>query len=169
MEAAKDAVAQLHRGVPGYVCSCLGVEGAQPMDRRWWCGDGDGWMRYSHPGCGLGTEGEHPAGSHPTLLQPPAREGFCFAKQPSLRRSRADRSHLLVPGPGTGGIKSPVALAARSGMTAQHALPASPRQVPAACPCLPRAAPRVPQPAGCAQARHQPTGDRARGDLQLHS
>lgn len=48
------------------------------------------------------------------------REGFCFAKQPSLQKSRADRSHPLVPGPGTGGIRSPVALAAVSGVTVQH-------------------------------------------------
>lgn len=85
----------LHRGVPGDVCSRFGAEGAPPVHCRWWC-RADVILP---PGREPGMEGEHAAGSRPALLQ----EGFCFAKQPRLRKSCADKSHLFVPGPGTGG------------------------------------------------------------------
>lgn len=154
MEAAKDAVVRLHRGVIFAPASG-------------WKGLGQ-HIADGGAGLGLGTEGEHAAGSHPALLQPPAREGFCFAKQPSLRKSRADRSHLLVPGPGTGGIRSPVALAATKGNKSNTPCQHRPIRYPLPARACLRAAPRVPQPGGRAQAGDQPTGDGARGDLQLH-
>lgn len=145
-------MARLHQGVT--FASVLGWKGLSQHIA-------DGGARL-----GLGTEGQYAAGCHPALLQPPAWKGFCFAKatKPSKKPCGQVPSVCSWPRYG-GGIRSPVALDATSGITVQRALLASPHQVPTACL---RAAPRVPQPGGRVQARDQPIGDGARDDLQLH-
>jgi len=159
-----------HSSIEGCLVTFAPASGSKGLGR---CVAGDGaGLRVGRcdviPGHKLEMEGQHAAGSHPALLQPPARAGFYFAKQPSLRKSHEDRSHLLVPGPGTAGNQSPVAPAAMSGRRSNAPRQHRPVRHPLPAHACLRAAPCVPQPGGPAQAGDQPAGDGARDDLQLH-
>lgn len=137
MDTVKDAVTRLCGGVP-------------PAPASGWKGLGQ---------CIAGVGGRrtrHVTQPSSSLL--PSRGLLCKAAKPP------EEPCTQVPSApswsSTGGIRSPAALVAASGITVQEHRPF--RYLPPT-----RAAPPVPQLGGHAQARDQPSGDRARGDLQL--